>query len=159
MGDTSHQTTLATGTEPNADFEATMTFLSPAPAVFEALTMPEDLSSWWVPATGSGRAGGELTFVMGTKRVVMRVDESEQPSAVTWTTLVCEPVPDWVGTSISFVLSPGEQGGARLHFRHTGLTPQLECFDQCQAGWNHHLSRLVAYVDADHGDTPMRSDA
>jgi hypothetical protein len=83
----------------------------------------------------------------------MRVDESTPPSTVTWTTLVCGPAPDWVGTSISFSLSPGEQGGSRLHFRHVGLTPRLECFDQCQAGWNYHLPNLVAYVDTGHVST------
>ncbi len=157
MGDTRSQT-LADDTQLEADFETTMTFLSPAEAVFEAITTPERFNSWWVPASGSGLAGGELTLDMGT-RVVMRVDEAEQPSAVTWTTLVCEPEPNWVGTTIRFALTTGERGGSRLHFRHAGLTPQLECFDMCQAGWNRHLSRLVAYVDDGHGSPRVPSDA
>jgi len=141
---------LATVTQPEPDFEATVAFLSPPPAVFEALTTADGLSSWWVPASGSGLAGGELVFVMGTARVLMRVDEADPPSAVTWTNLVCEPLPDWVGTTISFAVTPDDKGGSRLRFRHRGLK-ELDCFDQCRAGWNRYFPSLVDHVDTGHG--------
>ena len=42
-----------------------------------------------------------------------------------------------------------------LHFRHQGLTPDLECYDMCDAGWTYYLGSLVSYVELsqihDHG--------
>jgi len=136
----------------DADFEATMTFNSPPAAVFEALTTASGLASWWAPVSGSGLAGGELTFVFGGQPVVMRVDEAERPSVVRWTTVASEPLPDWVGTVISFDISPDQNGGSRLHFRHAGLTPRLECFTECRKGWEQYLPSLVGYVDSGHGN-------
>jgi hypothetical protein len=45
MGDTIQVATSDTEAQLDADFEATLTFLSPAQAVFEAITKPEGLSS------------------------------------------------------------------------------------------------------------------
>ena len=63
----------------------------------------------------------------------MRVAEADRPSRVRWDVLVCEPASDWVGTTITFDLVPAGDG-TELRFHHHGLNPQLECFDQCQAG-------------------------
>ena len=41
--------------------------------------------------------------------------------------------------------------GTELRFRHHGLTPQLECFEMCLAGWTHYLASLVDYVDRGTG--------
>ncbi len=143
---------LESPSTPDADFEATVSFASPADAVFDALTTPAGLTGWWMKASGSGLAGGELTFVYDGGSVVMRVDKTERPSVVRWTVLAAsEPFGDWEGTTINFDVSPNESGGSRLHFRHTGLTPRLECFDTCSIGWNHGLASLVNYVDSGKG--------
>ncbi|HVA92119.1 MAG TPA: SRPBCC domain-containing protein [Chloroflexota bacterium] len=136
----------------DADFAATMSFKSPADTVFEALTTPAGLARWWAPVSGSGLTGGELTFVFGDHPVLLRVDQAERPSVVRWTVLASAPLPDWVGTTISFDVSPLETGGSRLHFRHTGLTPRLECFDMCREGWEQYLPSLVDYVDSGQGN-------
>lgn len=151
MTDTGFTSTLEAPSALDADFEATVSFTSPAGAVFEALTTPSGLTGWWMKASGSGLAGGEMTFVYDGGSVIMRVDRAERPSVVRWTVLAASEVKDWVGTTISFDVSPNESGGSRLHFRHTGLTPQLECFDTCSAGWNSSLASLVNYVDPGKG--------
>jgi len=136
----------------DADFEATMSFKAPEDAVFEALTTPSGLASWWTKVSGSGLAGGELTFLFGDDPLVMRVDKAERPSVVRWTALAFEPLPDWVGTSMSFDVSPHGRGGSRLRFRHTGMTPRLECFSSCSKGWEQYLASLVDYVDSGQGN-------
>ncbi len=155
MTDTGFTSTLEAPGTLDTDFEATVSFTSPADAVFDALTTPSGLTGWWMKASGSGLVGGELTFVSDGGSVVMRVDTAERPSVVRWTVLASpEPFEDWVGTTISFDISPNESGGLRLHLRHTGLTPQLECFDTCRAGWNSSLASLVNYVDSSK-DSPV----
>ena len=34
-----------------------------------------------------------------------------------------------------------------MDFEHEGLTPQLDCYDTCSAGWDHGLAYVRAYVD------------
>lgn len=153
MTDTTFTTSLLeTPATLDTDFAAILSFNAPADAVFAVLTTPSDLARWWTNVSGSGLAGGELTFVFGNDPLVMRVDEAKRPSVVRWTPLAFAPLPDWVGTTISFNVSPNETGGSRLHFRHRGLTPQLECFNECSKGWGQCLASLVDYVDAGEGN-------
>lgn len=132
------------------DFCATKTFAAAPDAVFAALTDVDALTGWWTPAGGGAAAGDTLRFLMGEQQVVMRVDEADRPSRVSWSVLVCEPAPDWVGTSITFDLEAAG-AGTELRFQHHGLNPSLECFDMCHAGWTRHLASLVDFVDRGAG--------
>ncbi len=139
------------------DFRATKTFLSTPDAVFSALTDIDALTGWWTPAGGSAEAGGTLRFLMGDQEVVMRVEETDRPSRVRWSVLVCEPARDWEGTSITFDLE-AVRAGTELRFEHHGLNPQLECFETCHAGWTRHLASLVEYVDLGTGSPNQPAD-
>jgi uncharacterized protein YndB with AHSA1/START domain len=133
------------------DYVATRSFAAPPAAVFDALTTLPGLSGWWAPVTGSGATGGELTFSFYGTTKVIRVDAADAPSRVRWTVLEDDMTPDWDGTSIAFDVTADEGRGTRLDFVHKGLTPQLECFDQCSTGWTFYLGSLVDYVDAGQG--------
>jgi len=132
------------------DFRATKSFTADPGAVFSALTDIDALTGWWVPAAGGAGAGETLRFLFGNGELVVVVGEADRPIRVCWEVLACEPVPDWVGTAITFDLVPAGPG-TELRFRHQGLNPGLECFDDCHAGWTHYLASLVAFVDRGTG--------
>ena len=148
---------MITTTTTTDDFRSTQTFAAAPDAVFSALTDIDALTGWWTPAGGGADAGETLLFLMGTQEVVMRVEEADRPSRVRWSVLVCEAAPDWVGTSITFDLEPGD-AGTELRFHHHGLNPGLECFETCQAGWTHFLASLVDYVDRGAGSPNPPAD-
>ncbi len=55
---------------------------------------------------------------------------------------------EWTGTRFGFELLP-EGEGTNVTFTHSGLTPQLECFEQCSAAWSRYLAeRLVPLLDS-----------
>jgi uncharacterized protein YndB with AHSA1/START domain len=141
-----------TATTDITGYQSTKSFESAPEAVFDALTSADSIASWWAPATGSGAAGGEITLMFGGQEVRIRVDEADRPARVCWTVLISEPLPDWVGTTITFGIAPAGDGGAILHFTHHGLSPQLECFSMCSAGWTQYLASLVDYADRDGGN-------
>src|SRR5260370_32642816 len=141
-----------TATTDITGYQSTKTFESTPGAVFDALTSADAIASWWAPATGSGAGGGEITVMFGGQEVRIRVDDAEHPVRVCWTVLISEPLPDWAGTTITFGIAPAGDGGAVLHFTHHGLTPQLECYSMCRAGWTQYLASLVDYVDRDGGN-------
>jgi uncharacterized protein YndB with AHSA1/START domain len=127
--------------------------------VFDALTTLHALGAWWTPVEGSGLAGGELTFTFGPgSTAVMRVDAAERGVGVVWTNIACM-MDDWVGTSIHFDLKATPSGGTELKFRHAGLTPKLECYNDCKSGWDHFIpTSLRDYVESGTGH-PNGSDA
>jgi uncharacterized protein YndB with AHSA1/START domain len=140
-----------TGTIEAPSYQKQIQFTKPPEAVFEALTAAAGVAGWWVPTTGSGVEGGELRLTFPPGPGVMRVDTAQPSSTVVWTVLVCDFLPDWVGTQIIFVLHPSKGGGTTLEFRHQGLTPQLECYEQCQQGWDYYLPSLRGYVETGAG--------
>jgi uncharacterized protein YndB with AHSA1/START domain len=141
-----------TATTDTASYQSTKTFESAPGVVFDALTSADAITSWWAPATGSGAAGGEITIMFGGQEVRIRVDAADRPARVRWTVLVSVPLPDWAGTTITFDIAPAADGSTVLHFTHHGLTPQLECFSMCRAGWTQYLASLVDYADRDGGN-------
>ena len=128
------------------DFRATKTFTKSPDNVFSTLTDIDALTSWWTPAAGGAHAGETLRFLFGDSELVIRVSEANRPSRVRWDVLACGPVPDWDGTTIIFDLEPVDTG-SELRFRHEGLNPGLECFNECQAGWTYFLASLVSLVE------------
>jgi uncharacterized protein YndB with AHSA1/START domain len=144
------------GTEDRNSFQATKRISAPPEAVLAALRSPGAITSWWTPTTGSGDAGGtlEVSFFGGKDRLVLQV-EPALPGRIAWSVQESAHTPDWVGTTIFFDVAEGNDE-AMLHFRHQGLTPDLECYDMCDAGWTYYLGSLVSYVElgqiADTGD-------
>jgi len=49
--------------------------------------------------------------------------------------------------------------GDHIAFRHVGLRPALECFDQCRAGWNHFMPSLVQFLETGVGRPNEPRDA
>ncbi|MFB9239027.1 SRPBCC domain-containing protein [Plantactinospora siamensis] len=142
------------------DYQQILRVRAGAQALFDALTDPAGLASWWTRVTGSGEAGGELRFYFDSPEnpCVMRVDEATRPTSVRWTVTACGFLPDWVGTRPTFAITPIDAGAAELRFRHEGLTAELDCIDQCTSGWNHFLESLRRYAETGRG-MPFGSEA
>jgi uncharacterized protein YndB with AHSA1/START domain len=135
----------------DGDYRATINVTAAPDTVFDALTSPAAISNWWVTASGGGTTGDALFIHFGDTRAIFHVAEVERASRVRWTVLDCEIEHDWVGTEIIFDLCPAPDGGTRVDFRHHGLTPQLECFEDCRSGWTQALGGLMNYVEAGKG--------
>jgi len=156
MTDTEHMS--AVPAEASTDYQKTIRIKADPETLFDALTTPAGLSAWWVPATGSGQAGGELKFQMSfPDPLVIHVDEAT-PAAVRWSVTDCSFEPDWVGTRPAFTITPVDDEVSELTFRHHGLTQELECIEMCTAGWNHYISSLRDYVEIGQG-SPKGSPA
>jgi hypothetical protein len=138
--------------EAGADYQKTIRVAASPGALFDAITSVSGLAGWWVPrVTGSGGTGGELRFFMNSPEpLVIHVDQAVRPSSVRWTVTDCPFLPDWIGTRPVFTITPVDDA-AELHFRHHGLTPELDCIQMCTSSWNHFLVSLRNYVEAGRG--------
>jgi uncharacterized protein YndB with AHSA1/START domain len=145
-----------TGTEQlptTTDYQTTIRVKASPDAIFDALTTVTGLGAWWNPATGSGEAGGELRFIMNAPEpLVIGVDEATRPTSVRWTVTDCPFLPDWIGTRPTFTITPVGPEASELHFRHHGLSAELECIDMCTRSWNHYMTSLRDYLEGGCGN-------
>jgi uncharacterized protein YndB with AHSA1/START domain len=146
------QDRAAEPSQPRTDYHKTIRVKASPRALFEALTSVSGLAAWWTPATGSGKAGGDLRFFMGSPEpmCVMHVDEAT-PRSVRWTVTECSPLPDWVGTRPTFTITPVDDDETELRFRHHGLTAELDCIQMCARSWDHYLQSLKGLIEAGEG--------
>ncbi|MCU1234116.1 MAG: Activator of Hsp90 ATPase 1 family protein [Candidatus Solibacter sp.] len=129
---------------------------APPETVFDALTTPEDLASWW-GAEGVYRthdweidlrpggawhclatsAGGQMT-VQG---VYLEVDRPTK-LAYTWN-------PSWETippTTVRYTLSQ-VAGGTHVHFEHSGFDGQLKSQQGHLEGWKRVIEWLSGYLE------------
>ncbi len=151
-------TTTSRDTAQDLDgFAATKTFASTPDAVLAALQSIEAVSAWWGPATGSAAEGATFRADFGEGRYHQIAVTSVEPRRVVWTSVAApHHAGEWEGTTMVFELTPSGTG-TELSFRHAGLTPELECYGNCSAGWTQVLASLVSYVDTGTG-YPYRLD-
>lgn len=150
--------TIADPKADRSDFEVVKTLSATPEAVLAALRTPEAVTSWWGPTTGSAEVGGtlEVSFLSRKQVIVMHVEPAEEGQVV-WSVESAPLTPEWSGTTIVFDVSPSGDGTV-LHFRHHGLTPQLECFTMCHEGWTHYLGSLVSYIETGQGQPSRHGD-
>jgi len=111
--------------------------------VFEAVT---HVSDWWTVNTEgmSQVVGDEFTVQFGDVHLTkQRVTEVVPDERIVW--LVTESLlpwlkdrEEWKGTELVFDIVATNKG-TEFTFTHIGLNPQVECFDQCEKGWNYFL--------------------
>jgi len=138
--------------------------------VYEAITR---ISDWWtINLEGTAKSVGDeftvrfddpapgqlvhltkqrVTEAVPGKRIVWLVTESKLP----W----LKDQQEWKGTEIVFDIATTVEG-TQLTFTHIGLTPQVECFDQCEKGWDYFIGEsLVKLITEGTGlpDTSART--
>ena len=114
--------------------------------VFQALTTLQGLKGWHsTQADGAGGAGGVLTFRHADGPTFRwEVTDCVPASHVAWK---CAAGPgDSVGTTVSFRLSPTDDGRTRVEQDHRGWPGTHGNFRKCNTYWGvllHHLKRYV----------------
>lgn len=138
---------------PSAADYASQVHINASPErVFDTLTTLASFASWWAPAADSGAGEVHVSFAGLDDPLVFRVEEAERPSRLRWIVTSCPFLPDWVGTTPAFTLSPSGPDGCDLAFRHQGLHSDLDCFEACRAGWDRYLPSLRDYLETGTGN-------
>jgi hypothetical protein len=131
------------------DYTYEMRVHVPLPQIIEALTDDTEISRWWTAVTRSERHDHEVRLFMGGDApfVFFTVEHASGTGDVTWTVTECAVMDDWVGTKPSFSVHQNDDGTCTIAFCHIGLSPALECFEQCRAGWNHFMPSLHQFLE------------
>lgn len=143
------------------DYAYEMQVQAPASQVIEAVTDADVIGRWWTAVTATERHGDEVQLFMGGDgpAVVVTIDHTPGSGEVTWLVTDCPVMADWIGTQPAFSVRSNRDGTSAVEFRHVGLRPALECFDQCRAGWNHFMPSLHQFLETGTGRPNEPRDA
>ncbi len=125
-----------------------------------AIKKISNVSDWWgVTFTGSAenqgdqfviKMGGDsffnftVTELIPGKRAVWLVTDCNMP----WYSDKTE----WTNTRLIFDADENN-GETTLKFTHEGLTPNVECYKDCEPGWTHWIkTSLCSYFTTGKGD-------
>lgn len=146
------------------DYSHSFTVQATPEAVYDAIVRVTD---WWTINTegGTEAVGDEFTVQFAdVHRTTQRITEAERGKRIVWR-ITESHLPwlkdreEWKGTQVVFLITPAA-GGARLDFTHVGLTPQVECFTQCEKGWDYFIgTSLLKLITEGAGlpDTTQRT--
>jgi hypothetical protein len=140
----------------NKDFSISIaTGISAEETIKKISKVPE----WWgVNFTGSAdkqndkfvvKMGGEsffnftVTELIPGRRIVWQVTDCHMP----W----YSDKKEWANTRLIFTLDE-HNGQTALNFKHEGLTPNVECYKDCEPGWTHWIATsLFSYLTTGKG--------
>jgi hypothetical protein len=125
----------------------------------EAIKKISNVREWWgVSFTGDSKnqndqftikMGGDsffdftVTELISGKRLVWLVTDCNMP----W----YSDKKEWARTRLIFDLRE-QNGMTELKFTHEGLTPDVECYKDCEPGWTHWIqTSLFSYLTSGKG--------
>ena len=127
-------------------------------SAMEAYDKISRVNEWWAANfEGSAKNLGDVfTVRFGETYVTFKLIEAIPGKKVTW--LVTDShLPwqndktEWTDTKIVFEIST-ENNATKIDMTHLGLTPEVECFENCQAGWDHYIQKsLFKFMEEGQG--------
>ncbi len=131
--------------------------------LYEAVTTVPGLKGWWNDDTAAHNGDITVRFDAENFQTLRLVDPMPDTHVVWEWTAQHFPVEgtaqtdEWVGTRVVFDIQANPDGSSTLVFTHRGLTPQLVCYDMCNAGWNYYLGSLQRYLEHGTGTPNARN--
>jgi hypothetical protein len=125
----------------------------------EATKKISKVPEWWgIAFTGSAeKQNDQFTVKMGGDSFFnFTVAELIPGKRVVWLVTDCfmpwfSDKKEWANTKLIFDLSE-DNGVTTLNFTHEGLTPNVECYKDCELGWTHWIkTSLFSYFTTGEG--------
>jgi len=125
----------------------------------EAIKRISYIPGWWgVTFTGHAEKQND-TFIIkmsGDSFFNMTVEELVHGKKLVWLVTDCNmpwytDKKEWANTRLIFNLTEHD-GTTTLDFIHEGLTPEVECYNDCAPGWTHWIkTSLFSYLTTGEG--------
>jgi hypothetical protein len=150
---------MAKSAEKNNDLKISLFVKEKPEKVYEKIN---NVAGWWIgDVKGTANKKGDkftysyktfhdttqkVTELIPNKRVVWNVTDSKINFV--------KNKEEWQDTNIIFDLIPKE-GGTEILFTHQGLTPAIECYNDCSGGWDFYINKsLKNYILKGKGIDP-----
>lgn len=120
---------------------------------FEALSQQVHL--WWGSTNNTlTKVGDEFTVSFGDANWSFRVTVFEPNTKITWECIGGHPDfnAEWIGDTLHWNIETiGD--AVKVSLLQVGLTPVMNCYEICNAGWNHYITNsLKAFLETGVGN-------
>ncbi len=127
----------------NKNFHRTITVNASAE---EAMKKISEVNHWWAKNfTGKAETlNDKFSVHFGETYVDFQISELIPNQKVVWKVTDCnldwiKARKEWNGTQVVFKISE-KKNSTQIDFTHVGLVPGVECYNDCEVGWRHHLT-------------------
>lgn len=128
----------------------------------EAFEGISNVPGWWAKDTEgeTDRLNGVFTVRFGTTHVTFKITEMEPYKKIVWQ-VTDSYLPwlndktEWTGTAVSYEIAPAADGATSISMTHIGLVPAVECYNQCESGWNRFIQGSLPKLLADKVGLPQ----
>ena len=137
------------------DYQSSITVHTTAKEAFEHV---KNVRGWWAKKMEGSSSGlhDEFKVLFNPTWVAFRIVENVPYKRIVWEVTDCylhwlKDKKEWNGTRVVFDIA--ETGDStRITMTHIGLVPEVECYAQCEQGWNDHFSKsLFQYLTQQEG--------
>ena len=124
----------------------------------EVMKKISKVNGWWAK-NFTGRAetlNDKFSVHFGETFVDFQISEFIPGEKVVWKVTDCnlhwiKARKEWKGTEVVFKISE-EKNSTQVDFTHVGLVPGVECYNDCEAGWDGHVTlSLLKYINEGKG--------
>ena len=137
------------------NFHKTITVNAPAAITMKKISQVND---WWAKnLTGKAESlNDKFSVHFGETFVDFQISELIPNKKVVWRVIGCNlhwinNKKEWNCTEVVFEISEKENS-TQIDFTHVGLVPGIECYNDCEAGWNGHVTgSLVKFINEGKG--------
>jgi hypothetical protein len=139
----------------NQDYQNSFTANAAPEKAFENIT---NVGDWWT-SSFKGNAknlNDEFNVTFGKTTVNFKVIESVPFKKLVWLVTGCyldwlNNKTEWKGTQIVWNIS-AQRDSIKIEMTHVGLTPGIECYNDCKTGWDQYVGEsLPALIAAGKG--------
>ena len=143
------------------NFQKTIQVKTTKENAFDAITT--GINKWWGNVDNSYiRALGDEFSIFFEEETQWRftITKLEKYAAVIWQCIYADHTfsglkgikEEWLNTEIIFNFKELDANTIELYFEHKGLTPALNCYQICDAGWTHFIvTSLKQYLETGKG--------
>ena len=111
----------------------------------EALDTISRVTEWWASdfEGSSQKLHDVFTVHFGEVLVTFRIVEVGTGKKISWLVTDCnltwlKDIKEWKGTRIEWEVS-SVNNSTQISMTHIGLVPGIECYNDCEKGWNFHI--------------------
>ena len=124
----------------------------------EAMKKISQVSGWWAKKFigNAEKLNDKFSVHFGDTFVDFQISELIPDKKVVWRVTDCnlhwiKTKKEWNGTQVVFEISP-ENNKTKIDFTHIGLVPGVECYKDCEVGWDGHIKNsLVNFINEGKG--------
>jgi hypothetical protein len=139
----------------NENFNKTITVKASAK---EAMKKISQVNLWWAK-NFKGKAeslNDKFSVHFGETFVDFQISQLVPNEKVVWKVTDCNlhwinNKKEWKNNEVVFEISVKENA-TKINFTHIGLVPGVECYEDCEVGWNGHITNsLVKFINEGKG--------